>query len=122
MFIATHHDNSHWAKLANYGTMGIWIGFTKGHPVVTYHTFHQNEKNSLTNNVTFLDKLIYVLNNFEKLTVAFMSYEGSDDEEDVKMVLAFNENNNNNYNVVRDLQSNDKLNDFLRSKLRTRLK
>ena len=33
----------------------------------------------------------------------------SDEEEEVKMVLAQNENNNNNYNVVSNLESDDKV-------------
>ena len=27
-----YQDNCHWAKLANHGTLGIWVGFDEGHP------------------------------------------------------------------------------------------
>ena len=42
-------------------------------------------------------------------TVNPMSYEGLDDEEEVKAFSAHNENNNNNYNVVSNLESTDEL-------------
>ena len=37
MCIITYQDQYHWAKLANHGTMVIWVGFAEGHPVGTYH-------------------------------------------------------------------------------------
>ena len=32
MCIATFKDNTHWAKLANCGTPGIWVGYAENHP------------------------------------------------------------------------------------------
>ena len=37
-----------------------------------------------------------------------ISYDGSDDEEEVETVLAYNENNINNYNLVSNSESDDK--------------
>ena len=31
MCITTYQDNSHWAKLANQGVPGIWVGFAEAH-------------------------------------------------------------------------------------------
>ena len=47
----------------------------------------------------------------EKPVVVTMSYNGSDDEEELQMVPAINnnnKNNNNNYNAVSDSESNNK--------------
>ena len=34
--ITTYKDNSHWAKLANHGTPGIWVSYAERHPTSTY--------------------------------------------------------------------------------------
>ena len=60
---------------------------------------------------------------FEISIVISVSYEGLDDDRKVEMVLAHNENNNKNYNVVSNLESNDEVEDnFLSINLRMRLK
>ena len=40
MCINTFKDNTHWAKLANRGTTGIWVGYAKNHPTGTYWIFN----------------------------------------------------------------------------------
>ena len=42
-----------------------------------------------------------------------MSYERLDDEEEVKMISAYNENNNNYYNVITNSESNDEVEENL---------
>ena len=42
MCIATYKDNNHWAKLANCGTPGIWVGYAKNYPLV--HTGFSTQK------------------------------------------------------------------------------
>ena len=57
MCIMTNHFNSHYAKLANQGTAGIWVGFADGYPVGTYHVLITKTGNiCLTKDVTFLNK------------------------------------------------------------------
>ena len=57
MCIATCMDNTHWTKLANCGTPGIWIGYTKNHPPSTYQIFNpKTKKNILNQDETFLQK------------------------------------------------------------------
>ena len=86
MCVTTHCNNSHHAKLTNYGMPGIWVCFG-GHLVGTYYVFNSKTgKTSLTNDVTFLEKSFSEWNNVEKPTVVPVHYEGSDDEEEVKTV------------------------------------
>ena len=35
LYIATYRDNTHWAKLANQGTPGIWVGYVESHQMYT---------------------------------------------------------------------------------------
>ena len=51
IFITIYWDNSHWAKLANQHTPGIWIAFAEGHPISTYHVYTPKKKNSLTKDI-----------------------------------------------------------------------
>ena len=56
MCIATYHDNSHCAKLANQGIPGIWVGFAEDHPVGIYCIYNtKTTRISLTKDVTFLN-------------------------------------------------------------------
>ena len=57
MCIATYKDNTHWAKLANHGTPGIWVGYAENHTTSTCQIFNpKTKKNILTHEVTFLQK------------------------------------------------------------------
>ena len=100
-------DDSHNAKLANGGTLGIWVGFAEGHPIDSYHVLnHKTHEIKLTKGINFLDKSHGEWNIVEKLTVVLMSYDGSDDKE-VAMILGNNEIDSNIYNVVSDHKSNN---------------
>ena len=70
----------------------------------------QNKKVSLTKNVTFLHKSHGEWNKIENPTVVPMNYERLDnDEEEIKMVFAHNEDNNNYINMGCDLESDDEV-------------
>ena len=57
MCISTYKDNTHWAKLANFGTSGIWVGYAENCPASIYQIFNPKMKKTiLTRNVTFLQK------------------------------------------------------------------
>ena len=57
MYITTHHNNLCQARFANFGTLGIWVGFTKGHPGGTHHLLNPKTRTlSLTKCVTFFYK------------------------------------------------------------------
>ena len=45
-----------------------------------------------------------------------MTYEGSDDNKGVKLVLAYNENSTNNYNVVITSENDDEVKEALSEK------
>ena len=110
------------AKLANGVTQGIWVGFTKGHPVGNYHLLNMKAiKISPTKDVNFLQRPFGEWNKVEKLTVAPMSYEGLDEEE-VEVDLGNDKNTNNNYNLVGDLDRKDDDENFLRIKLKKKRK
>ena len=54
---ATYTDNSHLAKLAEWGTPGIWVGFAESHQVGTYSMYNpKTKKIILIKDVTFLKK------------------------------------------------------------------
>ena len=59
--------------------------------------------------MTFLDKLFGKWNKVEKPTLVSMSFEGSDDDEEIETVLSHTENNNNNNNILSSLESDDKV-------------
>ena len=55
--ITTNRDSTHQAKLANYNTPSVWVGYTDGHPTVTYRVFNpKTKKVILTRDMTFLQK------------------------------------------------------------------
>ena len=56
--IATFKDYTHWAKLANYGAPGIWVGYAKNHPPGTYWIFNPNTKNVFDPGRDFSTKVI----------------------------------------------------------------
>ena len=104
MCIVTFKDNTHWAKLTNPGTPGIWVGYDKNHPPSTYRILNPKTKRIiLTRDVTFLNKSYSEYNRVGKPTILNISYEGSDDEEELKLVPI--ENKNNRVNVVSDSDS-----------------
>ena len=37
--IAIFRGDKHWAKLANHGDPGIWVGYADAHPIGTYQVF-----------------------------------------------------------------------------------
>ena len=79
MCIATYRDNTHWAKLANHGTWGFWVGYADGHPTSSCWVYNTKTKNIiLTQDVTFLQKSYKDFNKVEKPVLITMSYDGSD--------------------------------------------
>ena len=99
----THKDNSHHAKFANHGTPDIWEGYIDGNPIGTYWVLNpRTKKIILTRDMTFLKKSYWDYN--EKPVLATMTYEGSDDEEELERVSVVNQNINN-YNEVSDSKS-----------------
>ena len=118
MFITTHHDHSHQAKLANNCTTGIRFGFEENHPVGTCYVF-----NPKTKEVTFMDKSFGEWNMVEKPAAVTVTYEGSYEKQKIEMVLAPNKNNYYYHNVVTHLESNDDIEEnLLRNKFKMRLK
>ena len=68
MCIATYKDDTHWAKLANRGTPGIWVGYAENHPTSTYQVFNPKTKRIiLTRDVTFLNKSYGEYNRYKNL-------------------------------------------------------
>ena len=50
-----NRDNTHRAKLANYDTQDIWVGYTDGDPTGTYQVFNpKTKKILLTRDMSFL--------------------------------------------------------------------
>ena len=106
MCIMTQHDNFCWDKSPKQGTEGIWVGFTGGHIVGTYHVLNpETHKISWTKNMTFLNKSYGVQDKVNKPALISISYERSD-EEDIKMVSQ-NNKINNYYDVVSDFYSDN---------------
>ena len=111
MCIPTFKDDTHWAKLANHKTPGIWVGYAKNHPPGTYQMFNPKTKwIILTQDVTFLQKSYGEYSKVEKPVILNKSYEGSNDEEELKKVYI--DNKNNNANVVSDSDSLSSDKDF----------
>ena len=111
MRIATFKDNTHFAKLANQGTPGILLGYDENHPAGTYRIFNPKTKHIiLTRDVTFLKQSYGEYSKVEKPLILHTSYEGSDDEEELKIVPV--DNKNNNINVVSDSRTDTNDNDF----------
>lgn len=63
--------------------------------------------------MTFLNKSHGELSKVEKPVLVPMSYERSNDNEEVKTVLAHNKNNNFHYNVVSHSENADKVKEIL---------
>ena len=107
MCIITYKDNTHWAKLANHGALGICVGYADGHPSDTCQVFNSKTKKIiLFQDVIFLQKSYGEYNKVEKPVFVTMTYEGSDDEEELKTVPIFN-SNYHYYYVVGDSDSDD---------------
>ena len=102
MCVTTHWDNSHHVMLANHGIPGIWVGGADGYPTGTYQVFNpKTKKITLTREVTFLQKSYRDYNKAENSVLVTTSYEGSDEEEELKLVPLVHQNSNY-YNVVSD--------------------
>ena len=85
-------------KLANQGVTGIWAGFAESHPVGTYHVYNlKTRKMILTKDVIFSQKSHKGWSKVEKMVMVPTSYEGLDNDEELKMIHVINQNNNNNY-------------------------
>ena len=111
MFITTYKDNSHWAKLANCQTFGIWVGYAENHPTGSFWIFYpKTKKIILTWDVIFLQKSNGEYTKVKKCAVLTMSYEQSDEEQEPKMVPVII--NDNNMNVVSDSNSDSSEEDF----------
>ena len=105
--IITFKDNTHWAKLANQGTPRIWVGYD--------WVFNpKTKKNILTRDMTFLHNLYSEYSKVEKPAVLTVSYEGSDEEEELKTVPVIIINNN--VNIVSNSNSNSSKEDFENNK------
>ena len=73
----TYCDNSHHTKLANGGTVGIWMGIADGHPVSIHCVLNTKTcKFRLIKDMAFLGKSYGEWNKVEKQALAPMSYEG----------------------------------------------
>ena len=59
MCVDTLMDNTHQAKLANQGSPGIWVGYTKNHPTSTYQIFNPKTKNYFDPGHDFSSKVIW---------------------------------------------------------------
>ena len=94
MCLTTYRDNTHWAKLANCGAQGTWIGYTDGHPTGTCQIFNCEKKDNLTQDVTFLWKSDY--NTVEKPVLITMSYEGDDDKKSKTVTIVSHNDNDSN--------------------------
>ena len=111
MCITTNKDNTHQVKLANHGTPGIWVSYAENHPAVTYRIFNpKTKKIILTQDVTFLPKSYGEYTQVEKPVVVTTSYEGSNKEEEFKMVPVVS--NNNSINIVSNSDSDLSEEDF----------
>ena len=100
MCTTTYRDNTHQAKLAIWDTPGIWVGYSEGHLTGTYQVFNPKTKKIIsTRDMTFLQKSYGEYSKVKKPVLVTMSYEGLDEEEELKMVPIINNNNNNN-NIV----------------------
>ena len=84
MCITMYRDNFHGAKLANQGVLGIWVGFTEGHPIGTYHMYNPKTKKII---VTFLQKSYRDGNKVEELVMVSMTYKRLDNEEELKIKI-----------------------------------
>ena len=110
MCITPYRDNTHWDNLAKCGALSILMGDADGHLTATYWDFNfKTKKIILIRDMTFLQKSYSEYSKVEKPVLVTISYEGLDDEEELKQVPIVNQNNNN-YNVVGDSDSdnNDK--------------
>ena len=97
MFITTYQDNSHQNKLANQGTLGMWVGLQKviqsGHTMCTTPRLKQ-----------------YFNQGCDFPTESYGDWSKVDDE--VVATTENNQTNHNNYNVVSNSESNDEENIF----------
>ena len=99
-----YKDYSHGAKSVNQGTPSIWVGYAEGHPIGTYQIFNPKKKKiALTWDMTFLQRSYGEYTKVEKPAVVTKSYEGSDEEEELKMVPIVI--NNKSVNIVSDSES-----------------
>ena len=115
MCITTFKDNTHQAKLANQGSLGIWVGYAENHPPGTYRNFNPKTKRIiLTRDVTFLQKSYGEYSKVEKPVVLNMSYEKSDDQEELKIVPV--DNKKNDVNVFSNSNSDSSDKDFKNNK------
>ena len=115
MCIAIFKNNTHQAKLANWGTPNIWVGYAKNHPNGTRRIFNPKTKQLiLTWDVTFLQKSYGEYRKVEKPVILNKNYEGSNDEEKLKTVPV--DNKNNDVNVVSDSDSDSSDKDFENNK------
>ena len=100
MCVITQWNKFHHAKLANHGTPGIWLGYTDDHPTSAYQVFNPKAKKIiLTRDLSFLQKSYRDYNKVKNPVLVTMSYEGMDDEEELKMVPVIN-HDDNDYNVL----------------------
>ena len=92
--------------------------FVESHQVSIYCVYNPKKKNSLTKNLTFLNKLYGKQSKVDKPVIITTSYEDNYDNDD--KVSTNNDNNNNTYNVVSDSESEEEINEtFLTKMLRT---
>ena len=84
----------------------MWIGYAEGRPTGTHWVFNpKTKKIILTQDVTFLQKFYIEYTKVEKPVLVTMSYEGLNDEEELKMVSIVNENNN--VNKITDIKNDN---------------
>ena len=73
----------------------------------------QTWKIKLTKDVTPLDESYGEWTKVEKPTIVPVSYEGAHNDKEFERVLACNENKTNNYNLVSNLERDDKVEENL---------
>ena len=107
-----YHNISYQAKLAPWGTPGIWVGLAKVIHLVPIMYITPRQKNNLTKDMIFLHTSYNKWNKVEKPVMLPLTFEGSDDDEEVEMVPT-NINNYINCNVVSDSESDDEVKENL---------
>ena len=110
MCITTYRNNTHWAKLANQGKPYIWVDYAEGHCTSAYWVFNpKTKKITSTRDVTFLQKSYGEYSKGEKPVLVTISYEGLENDKELKMGPIIS--NKNNYNVSDSDSDTDIIND-----------
>ena len=84
----TYCDSTHQAKLAKYGTAGLWVGYSGGHPVITFQIVNpKTRKINVTYDMTFPNKSCDEFIRVDDTVNVLKSYEELDDEDNYDSVF-----------------------------------